>query len=351
MAKDFLQRPFDDVPPPQNKPLWNVLEDDNIDPESLVKLINRAVANEVSDAEAIMQALLDGPLDVDKMAYLRYDSQATSMPYGAGVDSEGLFTSLMVLLPYDYPELNHAEVGLSSRGISAAESIITARYHMYGRVYWHRTNRAIMAMLSYAFRHLMDNKVSFITFRQYIQETFRLSDWEAVRWLSSQFSQAVEAGVIKCESNRPLKNLLPGIADGTRRLHKQLVAFSGHRAAGKLADCHEALVGFDQRQIETIRVGVMDLIGHYADDVTDDEVLIDVPHSKRKEELYVRVVDEQTGELHSFSDYSQIAQAVKEQYDSLACPSRIFVSPRLAETMRSEVPKVRQEIAKLIERR
>ncbi|MEK6621804.1 MAG: hypothetical protein AABZ13_04925 [Planctomycetota bacterium] len=45
-------------------------------------------------------------------------------------------------------------LGFRDDGLSAAESLVMARYWMFRTVYWHRINRAIMAMLLHVIREL-----------------------------------------------------------------------------------------------------------------------------------------------------------------------------------------------------
>ena len=343
----FLRASYEDALPPWNKPLWDMLSDDGIDPERLVRLVSKH--STTTDAESVMQTLLDGAFDIDKIAYLRHDSQATTVPYGNGIDLEGLFHALIVLLPSEYPQVRNAQIGLLSRGVSPVESVIVARYHMYSRVYWHRTNRAIMAMLGYAVHHLIGGNNPLITFKQYIQETRNLSDKEAVSWLSQQMQNGIEQQAFQSISRRPIRNFLPGITDGTRRFYKRLITFVGHTAEPELGNCQQFLLSLGSEDIEQIRIDVQNLIAKYVacDSMGDEEVLLDVPQSHKEleampSELYV--VDEQTRRIHPFSDYSRIAVATREQYKSLAHRSRIFVSPQLAELCRPHVGELRKRI-------
>ncbi len=91
--------------------------------------------------DAMLVRLLSGPLDVDKLDYLPRDARGCNVPYG-GVDLTRLLGSIRLLETPQGPRL-----GVSSKGISPLNSLLHARQEMFDNVYWHHTNRAMMAML------------------------------------------------------------------------------------------------------------------------------------------------------------------------------------------------------------
>lgn len=91
--------------------------------------------------DRLVQGLLSGPLDVDKLDYLPRDARACHVPYG-GVDTARLLSALRVV------EVDGMQrIGIDEKGISPLHSLINARQEMFDNVYWHHTNRACMAML------------------------------------------------------------------------------------------------------------------------------------------------------------------------------------------------------------
>ncbi len=92
-------------------------------------------------SDTLLMRLLSGPLDVDKLDYLPRDARACNVPYG-GVDVTRLLGSLRTL-----EDANGPRLGVSDKGISPLNSLLHARQEMFDNVYWHHTNRAMMAML------------------------------------------------------------------------------------------------------------------------------------------------------------------------------------------------------------
>jgi HD superfamily phosphohydrolase len=101
--------------------------------------------------DMLIRAVIDGPVDADKVDYLIRDSENLRLPYGRGVDVSKLLQSLTVIVKSGVgkdSEKVFARIGINDKGKVAAESVAFARYSMYGAVYWHRTHRTLKAMLN-----------------------------------------------------------------------------------------------------------------------------------------------------------------------------------------------------------
>lgn len=117
------------------------LERHGLSPVRVADVVDPPRDRPLPDSDALLVRLLSGPLDVDKLDYLPRDARACNVPYG-GVDVTRLLGSLRVLETADGPRL-----GVSDKGISPLNSLLHARQEMFDNVYWHHTNRAMMAML------------------------------------------------------------------------------------------------------------------------------------------------------------------------------------------------------------
>jgi len=86
--------------------------------------------------DPILQQILVGPLDVDKMDYLWRDSYYAGVHYGR-FDIDRLIHTLLIAELRQQPVL-----GIEEGGILAAEGLILARYYMFLQVYFHDIRRA-----------------------------------------------------------------------------------------------------------------------------------------------------------------------------------------------------------------
>jgi HD superfamily phosphohydrolase len=126
-----------------------VLEQYGLDPGRVADLVDPPRDRPLPANDAVLIRLLSGPLDVDKLDYLPRDARACNVPYG-GVDVTRLLGSLAVLTVGDRYRL-----GVTDKGISPLNSLLHARQEMFDNVYWHHTNRAMMAMLLRAVQEAM----------------------------------------------------------------------------------------------------------------------------------------------------------------------------------------------------
>jgi uncharacterized protein len=119
-------------------------------PKRVADLVDPPHDRPLPAMDALLARLLSGALDVDKLDYLPRDARACNVPYG-GVDVSRLLGALCVLPAPDGPRL-----GVSDKGISPLNSLLHARQEMFDNVYWHHTNRAMMAMLLRAVQEALE---------------------------------------------------------------------------------------------------------------------------------------------------------------------------------------------------
>ena len=123
--------------------------------DRVLSFLRRILSDQRDDDNGILilRSIVNGPLDVDKICYLRTDSKYTGASYGSAVDVDGILSSLTCIVDAK------PSIAIIEKGICAAESVATGRRWMYQRVYWHRTNRAIMAMLRFVPQYLFENNI------------------------------------------------------------------------------------------------------------------------------------------------------------------------------------------------
>lgn len=353
MTRYFLQCTTFGPPSSITEPLWTILGNDGIDPERLSRLVSKAPVT--SHADKIIQSLLDGTVDIDKVAYLRMDSEQTEVSFGNGIDLAGLLPALTVILPEERLDIAQPpRLGIIPQGVSAAESVITARYHMFDRVYWHRANRAIMSMIAYVARHLFGGQQGsqqIVGFRQYIEETSNMTDMEALRWLSNRMDYAIQHDLVEGHNGRRCGNPLHGIIHSTRELHKKILSISSpieyNKHAYLTSEC-------DLDEQERLRCQILDVITRKYDSlaVADHEVLFDIPKKHLVAEALfddLQVIDQKKHSIRPFTDYSDIASATREEYRKRANRCRVFVSSRIAGELDDD-QKLRQNILDLLPR-
>ncbi len=274
---------------------WNISADEVLDV---------LVATSNSASSRLRRSILSGPVDIDKMDYLSRDSQHCGVPYGRHFDRNRLINSLIV---------NEAGDGLAitSKGRTAAEMMVFARYVMFTEVYWHHAVRSATTMFARSFLELMPTLD--------LSSLFRMSEPDLIRCLCS------------AARGTEVASLTDGLFGQRRRLHKRLAEYSIYhqeplyralrqRTATQLAACSllltERLAAVAGREFSPM------------------DVLIDAPPQHREVEFRVDVWFRSSNEYRPLREVSPIVDAMaKTQFDDCVKKVRIFVSPEIRDSI------------------
>jgi HD superfamily phosphohydrolase len=141
-----------------------------------------------------MNSIVDGPIDADKLDYLTRDSWHAGVFAAAGIDIERFFESLRVCVSTEIESGSDiaAVIGVSEKGVAAVETVITARYHLYSTVYWHRTVRLTTAMLQRLLSEVrlrLPDSQWLPFFAELLGQFRRQADRQALLWLRFALGQ------------------------------------------------------------------------------------------------------------------------------------------------------------------
>jgi HD superfamily phosphohydrolase len=100
------------------------------------------------DVPPYLAQIVAGQLDADRCDYLLRDSHATGTNYG--------HFDLAWMVAQLRPDPAGRRFYLTRKGLSAAETYLFARFHMYRTVYFHKTSRAAEVMLKLLFRRFKE---------------------------------------------------------------------------------------------------------------------------------------------------------------------------------------------------
>lgn len=342
MVTHFLKH----KPPSASLSLADLLADEwGIECEEIARVV--AKGNVATTSEAFIQQLLDGAIDIDKLAYLSGDSRFTGVAYGHGIDVQALISSLRLFSP-NRDNVPHPAVGLAHKGIAPAESMIVARYHMFARVYWHHTNRAIMAMVRHVIHRVFTSTTMPMTFMMYLHDTYGMTDLEALRFMANRYNSLLEQ---EGKDALQLSNPVEGILDGSRQVYKRLLSFSSHPKNPKLSQCHAFLGMAPQSTIETLRnetnAELSKLLGRK---LPESSVLFDVPRMNKEKDTLSEILVSDPGSPHGsaqLNEVSRVANSVYADFLWLAKKSRIFVHPAVREDLRNR--RLEEQATKKVE--
>jgi HD superfamily phosphohydrolase len=154
----------------------------------------------------LLNAIVSGPLDADKLDYLIRDSLATGVPYGKTIDENRLYQCLCVIR-----ENNELYLGVTAKGRPALESIMTARYELFTEVYWHKTSRAATSMIKLAFELAKPKRT---IKNEFSWTVMMLDDKDFMRWLSTKLTDEIGS------------DLLGNLSFSNRHIYKRLKTYA-----------------------------------------------------------------------------------------------------------------------------
>jgi len=137
----------------------------------------------------VLAGLISSAIDVDKIAYLKEDSDMSGVNYGKGIDIQGYISNLKMPLAKSMADkCNRPIIALNDKGFAAAESIILARYWMLSKVYWHHTNRMYMSGFKFLLNSLLFDQGQ-LKFSEYFKNVFWASEKDAATYIISLYSK------------------------------------------------------------------------------------------------------------------------------------------------------------------
>ncbi len=240
----------------ERDPIAGMLERDcRVSPGRVADLIDPPRGGPLPGSDAVLVRLLSGALDVDKLDYLPRDARACNVPYG-GVDVSRLLGALRVA-----DVQGQHRLVVTQKGISALNSLLHARQEMFDNVYWHHTNRAMMAMLLRAVQDAL------------LEEQLRPAD------LPGHDDHSLLA--LLAESRMP--GSTRALIEALRLRHPYKSVLEVSMRAGSLFNRLDALF-WDQSRRRRVEIALAaGLAGGLGRTVAPHEVLIDIPKPEKWE--------------------------------------------------------------------
>ena len=276
-----------------------------LDPNDVLDVL---VARSNSPSSRLRRSILSGPIDIDKMDYLVRDSQHCGVPYGRHFDRNRLMNSLIV---------NEAGDGLAitSKGKTAAEMMVFARYVMFTEVYWHHAVRSATTMFARAFFELLP--------RLQPATLFRMTEPELIRTLKT------------AADGTDVALLTEGLFGNHRALFKRLAEYSifqeeplyralRQKSCAELVRCSQQLCG---RLSELLNrpIGRLD-------------ILIDAPPQHREVEFRVEIHSPSENRYRPLREVSPIVDSMaRTQFDDCVKKVRLFARQDLRDELRQRL--------------
>ena len=234
-----------------------ILERDyHLSPERVADFIDPPKSSVLPADDQLLNSLLSGALDVDKLDYLPRDARACNVPYG-GVDVARLQLALRV----HSNDHNQRRIVVTHKGISPLHSLLHARQEMFDNIYWHHTARAMQVMLMRAVHEAM------LCGALQVERLVGLDDASLLSLLM--------------ETQMPISTRK--LADDLEMRRPYKVAIEISRLAGRIYSRMEALFWDTQRRRHIEQLLAAELADALEIQIADYEVLFDIPRPEKWE--------------------------------------------------------------------
>lgn len=266
-------------------------------------------APEPSLVRQALKNVLNGPVDIDKMDYLRRDSLHAGVPYGRNFDLARLIKSLCL-------GATKQSLAITEKGKTAAEMLVFSRYVMFSEVYWHHAVRSATAMLQ--------------------RLVFELStDCQPTHWLQHSDADFGNHMQRLATGNSAIEPIADALFGRRRGLYKRIAQYSFTENSA----VHDALSGLPYDQLVEVSAALAAQLSRLSGSaLSASDVLIDAPPQKLEVQfrLDVRLKDVQDDNL--FMPLGKLSPVVHtlatSQFDNYVKKVRIFVSPAHAPALK-----------------
>jgi HD superfamily phosphohydrolase/serine/threonine protein kinase len=301
----------------QEKSIYALLDDIGMTRDRFIRLAYGKPHEQVGEIDQIIHSVISSGADIDKIAYLTLDSLFTGVKYGSGIDVNALLAGATVART---PEGDRLHLAYDETALQAVENVFMTRFWNFRSIYWHHTNRALMAMILHLMRTVYEEKGRDIN--EYLVQTKYLGENGAMAWLDAKY---------KSETGRP--SILNGWLENRRILYRRLYTVRPAGQAGapddELFSDVARLMATHSEELELRRAVAASLETKFNAHVGVDDVLIDVPRRdglNHPGEAYV-VVGKNVKRLE---ELSEPIRHLKTNYQRLTERVRFFVSPAVA---------------------
>ena len=295
----------------KNSSIHRVLRDEiKVNPERVANVIDYKSKNRnLPDRDLLLANILSGTLDPDKIDYLLRDSLFCGVPFGESVNRDRLISSIK----YDSRE---QRLAITSKGISAVESLIFTNYLMYRNVYWHHAVRSATAMFKRSVQDILGHPSC-----RLIHEDFHaVTEGELMALLREEQERLGLEGAAA---------LLDGLVK--RRLYKLAsFIFPSERKQGLLQFLSDLYKHPDKRRRKEIELSQR-FGNHLNRQLNGSEVLIDIPRFDKSPEVDLKVFygleipsDKEDPLTFDDPEVSRLRESLLDNFEHQAKIFRIF---------------------------
>lgn len=299
----------------------------NLSIEKLVGVLTDDPGVFIESGAAFVHFLLNSSIDARVIDFLRRDALHLGVSASNAFDFDELLRHI---------RFSNGKLAIQQQGVAIVEHIVALRYWMFGRIYWNRPNRCLLAMLKHVLTTLHHDDPAFVD---------RLRD-----------------GVLRMSEPAILDLLLessrgnPGLSEVCEYLTKdrpekfrEILSVS---RVNNTALCDGLVRLAPNKMLEVQGLLDMHLTDNYEMRQDRVHVLVDMPIETRNKKLGedITVVDFDGGEPVGLKAVSGIVEGVNVGFDRTLQRARVFINPRTWDELGDRRPQVGSEMLEILNR-
>lgn len=262
----------------------------------------------------ILKAIIDGPVDADKLDYLTRDSIHTGVLYGRFLDRDRFLQSLTID--------NNNALALTHKGRISAELFAFCRYAMFSEVYWHKTVRALHSMITSA----IEKYVAESGDDEFVRLVFNNSD----EYFMDSLCQSNNASIAK------LANKIRA-----RDIYKEMSVVRNDNADPAMKTIYENISEMKwankQRYSEQMNELIKNMRSTFSlDEFENDHLIIDVPNPKKDRIGYINIISETTMFSDPISVVSPLWNDISKNFEAWVRRIRFYVDNKFADRINKQ---------------
>lgn len=278
-----------------------------------------------------LSQILDGPIDCDKLDYLRRDALHCGVPFGDGLDDVGIMKAYRIVDAGKH-------LGISFEGLRRVEGFLIAQVQMLGSVYWQEYIRSVISMFHAFLAHYVKIEIPKLIA---VAKTLKscTSDLEGIQKVIKLTKDTLESDEFVDLYPLVELHLKPNFKKIFRKVAEYKCAFEDDKLRDE--NNHKIVISILEnpktgasripvkwQRVKEFRRCFVEAFRGYGIEAKSTEILIDVPWGKSANpEIYV--TDSSFGKLEAFTSFSHLNRTIFLQPTAYLNPIRVFVSPRV----------------------
>lgn len=310
--------------------------------QTLKDAINRSWGEEIGEEviknlmgqSGLLSDILDGPVDCDKIDYLRRDAHHCGVPYGNGLNVEQIFGGFRC-------SPNTQRLVIQEESIAPVEGMILAQDQMLSSVYWHETTRALFAMFHRFLDIVVGNDLSKL--REIVRQLKSCnSEQNAISTIMLPRAKALKAHrdaairLVNLHSSYDYREIYIPIkkyawVDSTHAMRRSIENIYSRIVKQNLSTLTiggASVLPIDWTQVRRLRGSFIKALQQKNIELTSNDVLIDVPWGKPSNRM-VKVLRGDFRTEVPIVQVSHLAESIFTLPTAHLAPVRVYLRPAI----------------------